>query len=349
MDIKFSGGPRNSQLDVQAEKKKQGALVLLLFILIGGFSYVYFFTGLIKPEEAQKAVEAPVAAPKIVKMPLPPRSTETAKPNETVATAAVPKSAAPSPVVVAPAASAAKPVVAAATAPIASAAKSVVAPPVPVKPATPPPAAAPAKVAPSPTQPKPKEENKKSVVAKQVQKTPRPALSVEKKARIAAEPKCGTPKPLAAGCSWSVIVGDYILEEALSADLGRVRKSGFAPIVNPGSRKKTAMNRLLVSEFKDRASAASTLEKLQRLTSDGFVIEQGGKYLLFAGSYLKSEAANVEKERLKIAGFATTVKPVDIAIPTMTLSVGPFTSKKSADAARIKLQSVGLKATISRP
>ncbi len=330
MDIKFSSEPKNSHREVPAEKKKQGALVLLLFILIGGFAYLYFFTGLIKPQEAKKTVEASAALPQIVKMPLPPRDAEMAKPKE----GASPKPAVPS--VVASTASAVKPV-----------APPPPPPPPAVRPAAVPAVVSPVKVAPTPSAPKPKEESNKSAVVKPAEKLPQPATAAEKKTKKVAAAK-SSDKKSSDGRSWSIIVGDYILEEALSADLGRVRKSGFAPIVKPGSRKKSAMNRLFVSEFKDRSSAASTLEKLQRLTSDAFVIEQGGKFLLYAGSYVNKVAATAESVRLKEAGYATTLKSVDIAIPTMTLSVGPFANRKAADAARGKLQSIGLKVSISQ-
>jgi len=63
MDLK----PSN---DTTAEKGKQNMLLVVLLILVAAFAYLYFFTGLIKPQEAQKPTEAP--APQVVKMPLPP-------------------------------------------------------------------------------------------------------------------------------------------------------------------------------------------------------------------------------------------------------------------------------------
>ena len=58
MEFKFSNESDNSQQKAPDDKKSQSALVLLLLILVGGFAYIYFFTGLIKPQEAQKAAEA---------------------------------------------------------------------------------------------------------------------------------------------------------------------------------------------------------------------------------------------------------------------------------------------------
>ena len=315
MDIKFSSASGNSQQEVPAEKKKQGPLVLLLLILIGGFAYLYFFTGVIKPQEAQKPAEAPVTAAQVVKMPLPPRSAADAPQKEQSAAAGEsPKSAVPAVVAV--------------TVP---AVKPAAAPPAPAKPVA---APAPAKPAAAPVKP----------AAAPV----KPAAAANKKQSAAAVPKGEVNKP-AAGGPWSIIVGDYVLEEALAADLGRVRKSGLEPVVKPGSRKKSAMNRLFVSEFNDRASAQVALEKLKRHTSDAFVMEQGGKFAVYAGSYLKNEAADSEKERLKSAGFSTTLKRMELSIPSQTLAVGPFTSKKAADAARDKLQRAGLKVTLSQP
>ncbi|MFZ4855820.1 MAG: SPOR domain-containing protein [Desulfuromonadaceae bacterium] len=354
MDIHFSNDSGSSQQAVSAEKTKQRALLLLLLILIGGFIYLYFFTGLIKPPEAQKTVEAPAAPPQIVKMPLPPRGGEVVKAKENpAATAGPPKAAAPA--VVASTAPAVKPVAAPpvsvkpVAAPVVAPAASAKPASVPAKPSVTPVAAPAAKAVPTPPALKPKDESKKSAAVKPAEKKPLPVPTADKKPGTTAAASKNEGKKAAAVGPWSIIVGDYVLEEALSADLGRVRKSGLDPVVKPGSRKKAAMNRLLVSEYNERLSAQAALEKLQRHTSDAFVIEQGGKFAVYAGSYLKSEAASSEKERLKAAGFATTLKRMDLAIPSQTLSVGPFASKKAADTARGKLQGAGLKVSLSQP
>jgi cell division protein FtsN len=63
---------------------------------------------------------------------------------------------------------------------------------------------------------------------------------------------------------------------------------------------------------------------------------------------LQIEAANSEKERLKAAGITTTLKQIEIAIPSQSLSIGPFKSKKDADAALTRLKNAGIKATLSQ-
>lgn len=363
MDFKFSKDSGDSQQqEAPGEKKKQSTLIVLLLILVGGSTYIYFFTDLIKPQEAQKPAEAPASAPQVAKIPLPPREGEAAKPggNAPVITD-TPKEAATAPVAASP--PAAKPVAAAAK-------------PVPV----PEPAA---KTAPAPS--KPKEEPKRIDAAKAADNKTLPAPVADKKVGKVAVAKAEVKKPAAAAKktgvadkksalakdgvkktgsgaqakqetvakaksaapgAWSILVGNYVNETALSAGMGRVRKAGLEPTVKQSVRKKSTMNRLFVSEFNDRAAAQSNLENLKRHTSDAFVIEQGGKFVLYAGSYLQSEAARTEKERLKGAGFTATIKHADIAIPSRSLSVGPFNNKKAADSALLKLKRAGIKASL---
>ena len=360
MDFKFSKESGNSQQEAPGEKKKQSTLLVLLLILVGGFTYIYFFTGLIKPQETRTTSEAPAPLPEVVKMPLPPREGEAAKPGGNVpGKAEAPKTVAAAPEV------AEAPVAKPAAVP-AKQAPAVKPAPVPAKPKVEPKKVEAAKPADKKPQPPPGTEKKglKAAAAKTEAKKPAPdakkptvadkkiapAKNAAQKAASGAPAKqetAATAKKTAAG-PWVLTVGNYVLEEALSADMGRVRKAGFEPKVKPSARKKTTMNRLFVSEYNDRAAALSTLEKLKRLTSDAFVIEQGGKFVVYAGSYLQGEAASSEKSRLKEAGFTTIVRHADIAIPSQSLSVGPFGSKKAADAARAKLKGAGIKASLTQ-
>ena len=70
MDIKFSKDADESQPAGGDNKGRQNVLLVVLLLLVGGFAYIYFFTGLIKPMPEQKVAEAP-AAPQVVKNPLP--------------------------------------------------------------------------------------------------------------------------------------------------------------------------------------------------------------------------------------------------------------------------------------
>lgn len=357
MDFKFSKNADDSQQESPGEKKKQGSLLVLLLILVGGFTYLYFFTDLIKPQNTQQQAETPAPEPQVVKMPLPSREDEPAKPAGTAPEKAEALNAA-------------------ATVPVTAEAPAVKPAAAPVK-QTP---ASAVKAAPSPAPSKLKEEPKKAEAVKTADKKAqlvplaaikgdkaaasrndgkKPAAAAKKPAvagkKIAAAKKDGGMKPVSGDQSAAIakkgakdssmlLIGDYVLEEALSADMGRVRKAGFKPVVKPSAHKKKSMNRLFVSDFIDRASARATLEKLKGYTSDAFIIDQGGRFSVYAGSYLQIESANAEKERLKAAGFLTTVRHTSIAIPSQSLSVGPFKSRKEADAALASLKSSGIKA-----
>jgi len=147
---------------------------------------------------------------------------------------------------------------------------------------------------------------------------------------------------------WTVLVGNYVLEEAMATDLARVRKAGLEAYVVPGTRKKTHMNRLMLAEFTDRDSAQAELAKLKRHTSDAFMIDNAGMHAVYAGSYLIDSRAGSEKERLAAAGFTLTVKHVDVSIPTKNLTAGSFAVKSAADDVLNKLRAAGVKATLTR-
>ena len=364
MDFKFSKDlDDSSNQAVDGSKGNQNVLLIVLLVLVGGFAYVYFFTGLIKPLKVQKPVEAQL--PQVVKKPIPTREGELGKGSATNVPSEINKESA--------AASAGKPEPAKV-----SQASPVV---VPV-----------AKEA-----PKLKEEAKKLEAAKPAVKKPQPALAekkgqkpaavkvdanktapVEKKPPVAAEKKEVTAKkavdkqkavggevkvkktaakpekkpaaaPGQAGSGrWTVVVGSYLLEDALAVDLVRVRKAGLEVSVVPGARKKTQMNRLFLAEYSDRSAAQAELDKIRRHTSDAFIMDHGGKYAVYAGSYLLNERALSEKERLTAAGFPLALKLAEVSIPSKSLTAGTFSDKKTAEAALKKLKSAGVKANLSQ-
>lgn len=359
MDFKFGKTAQDeTQPEGAKEGNKQNALLVLLLVLVGGFSYLYFFTGLIRPQSAPKAVETP--APQVVKNPLPPRGGDAAKaaaqPAEAKKDIPVKGEAEKAP--------ASKPAQAAVPAP--APAKEAVKQPAkpkeePKKAAAPVPAAAEKKAAASPSD---KKEAKAAPVKADDRKSAQPAAPADKKVEKAkAEGQKPAPqaaakaaKPAAKpakvdgesfGAGWTVVVGSYLLEDAMSLDMGKVRKAGLEPVVRPGGRKKTSMNRLLLAEYTDRATALAELDKLKRHTSDAFIIDQGTKHAVFAGSYLLDARAQSEKDRLAAAGFNLMLKRAEIAIPAKNLIVGPFADKQKADAAVALLKAAGLKVTVS--
>jgi hypothetical protein len=343
--------------DSTAEKGKQNMLLVVLLILVAAFAYLYFFTGLIKPQVAQKPAEPP--APQVVKIPLPPRdekpaATAPAGISEGAREAgknAVINPAKPEPRKEAKAETPEKPQKPELAKPSKAAPpekKSVTpekkgAAPEAKEPKT----AAAAKQQPAAAAKKPAKNNDK--VAKAVIKVPSGLSETTKKpAPVALDNEEVNAVPATGKGSWTVVVGSYVLEDAMASDLARVRGAGLETGVREGGHRKTGMNRLQAGEYPTRADAQKELNTLKQYTSDAFILEQAGKFAVYAGSYLLMERADSEKERLAAAGIKLTLKHAEVSIPAKCLTAGTFSDKKAADAAVKKLKGLGFKATLSR-
>lgn len=357
MDFKFSKDQDGSSNQVvEGRKGNQNGLLILLFVLVGGFAYIYFFTGLIKPLKVQPPAE--VQVPQVVKNPLPARDGDPAKSGATAATEAKKDTASTQP---SPGKN--EPVEAAKSTPAASpAAKETPKPKEeakkiePLKPTVkkampiPPDKPVGAKAEVNKTVPTVK---KQPVVAEKNNKTAdkgKAAGSAVKAVTPTAKPekKPAAESVRASSGSWTVLVGSYLLEDALAEDLVRVRRAGLNATVLPGGRKKAQMNRLLLGQYDDRSTAKAELDKLKRHTSDAFIMDHDGKLDVYAGSYLLDERALSEKTRLAASGYSLTVKRTEVAIPSKNLTVGVFSDRKAAEAVLKKLKAAGVKATLIR-
>jgi hypothetical protein len=377
MDIKFSKDSAEGSQGAADGKGKQNVLLVVLLVLVGAFSYIYFFTGLINPLPEKKTVDAP-AVSQVAKKPLPSPDGTPAKADagaveakkDAAAPAAKPE-AAPAAPAVAPVA-AAKPkeepkvsgeAQTSVKKPLPGVGKPDVKKPAPVEKKQP----VVAEVKPAPAKEaekkpaveakkpvetkKPAEVKKSAEVKKPVEKQPAAAPAVAKSAKETQKPvkKEVAVAPVAAGTgNWTVTVGNYVLEESMATDLARVRKAGLEAYVVPGPQKKTHMNRLMLAEYTDRESAQAELAKLKRLTSDAFIIDSAGMHVVYAGSYLLDSRAASEKERLAAAGFKLTVKRADVALPTKNLTAGSFADKGAAEAVLKKLRAADIKAALTR-
>ena len=300
------------------EKGKQTGLLILLLLLLGGFGYLYFFTSLIRPQEAPPV---PQPVPQVVKQPLPARDAASADAVKTAAPAVPP---------VAPA---------------------TVAAPAPVQP----PKAADAKVAAVPV---PKPEVKKVVppvkpagqadsakvaVAPAVKKAEpvKPVISgkVEPKKTEPAHKKVVAAKP---GGPWTVVAGMYVVEETLAADMSKIKKAGLTPLMTSGPKRTVTMHRLFYKEFTTKEEAQKAIETVRRTAGSAFSIQRGDKYEVFVGSYAMSSGAQAEQQRLAAAGVTVTLRKSQVALASRKLTAGTFTDRKAADDAMKKLKAAGI-------
>lgn len=356
-DKSSKGGGSNSRL-----------LLLVLLLLVAVFGYLFYFTDLIKPRQEAQAPE-PVQTGQ-VKQPIPPRPegqpsgaapAEQAKPTEVTPPATVP----PEPAKAAPEQKApekGKTEPPASVKPAAPAAKKEQ-----PKPAEPPkapvakteqpkpaaPAMAPAnakqKALPSKTEAKQKavastagaKEAKKTTTAPVKPKTAAVKTAV-KKAATAVKAQAADRASAAETGEYTLRIGEYVVPTAMEKDKAKVRDAGLTPVVKEGSKKKEPMVRLFFGEFADQETARKELQRLRDATVEGFVLKEGGKYRVYAGSYFVEERAVKEQERLEALGFRLTLRKAGVSVPTLLLTAGKYASRGEAVKDVAKLKKKGL-------
>lgn len=330
MDSKFNNEATEGETQVKPEKGRQTGMVLLLLLLLGGFGYLYFFTGLIRPQEQPPAPQPP---PQVVKQPLPSRD---AAPADAAKTAEQkPQTAPPAPVPAVPVA--VKP--ADTKAAVASTPKAEAKKPVPAKPLAKP---EPAKAAVAPVVKK-AEVAKSAASAKQAEKStaevkPASSKQPEPLRKVAVAPKKHGP--------WTVVAGLYVVEELLAADMTKVKNAGLTPLITSGPKRPVAMNRLFYAEYASKDEARQAVEKLQRTSGGGFSVQRGAKHEVYAGSYAVQSGAQAEQQRLSAAGVKVTIKKSQVPLASRKLTAGTFTDRKAADDAVKKLKAAGIAAPV---
>lgn len=328
MDSKLNSETTEGEAQVQPQEKgRQTGMLVLLLLLLGGFGYLYFFTGLIRPQEQPPAPQPP---PQVIKQPLPARDAAPADAAKTAEQKNQPAPAAAAPV--APKPTVTK--VAAAPVPKAEDKK-----PVPVKPVAKP---EPVKAAIAPAVKKP-EPVKPAVQVKQAEKSDAEGKAAKSKQteplrKAAVAPKKHGP--------WTVVAGLYVVEEVLAGDLAKVKKAGFSPLMTSGPKRPVAMNRLFYGEYSSKEEAQQAVEKLQRAAGSGFSAQRGSKHDVYAGSYAVLSGAQAEQQRLAAAGVKVSIKKAQVPLASRKLTAGTFTDRKAADDAVKKLKAAGIAAPV---
>jgi len=324
MDFKFDAGSKGDAAHQGQDKGRQTLLLVLLLLLLGGFGYLYFFTGLIRPQEQPVA---PPPVPQVVKQPLPARDGVQAQMSSAVQPVAVPvagtaPAAVPAAVPALPAAGAAKPSAA---------------------PATLQPASKPVVPAVKPVAPVVKPAAQKPVVAtKPAASTPAVVPQVATKKAPVSKPALKPVAPAKTGGPWTVVVGNYVLEEKLAADMARVKAAGLTPVMTSGQRHMTTMHRLKYADYADRAMALQAVEMLKRTAGDGFALQRSGKHEVFAGSYAQLASAQAEQQRLAAAGITVSIQKSQVGVPSRKLTAGTYTSRALAESTLKKLKQAGI-------
>jgi outer membrane biosynthesis protein TonB len=335
----------------QSAAKSSGSLIVLL-ILLAAFAYLYFFTSLIVPHEKPADVNAPTVVTE-VKQSMPPKPADLATapapaPPATPAAKPAPATTPPPPAVktTAPAPVAAKPAPPAATPKGQPAAK-------PAAPAVAPKAQTAVKPTPAPL---PAASKTALAAVKKAETAPAKAgnsksAAVAKKAGEAKSVK--TPPPVAKKSAaivkpetYTVFAGEFPAGDEASAAEAKLARLGIKPIIRKEIKKSIRMNRLFYGAYTDYDQYSAELEKLRQAAKNAFGVENNGTYSLYAGSFAARDRVEKEKKDLAAKGVTLQIQPTVIALATVKLTAGVFSSKQEADKAAVKMKGAGLAAKV---
>jgi SPOR domain len=315
-------------------------LILALFLVIAGASYLYFFTDFIRPDNGSTKPQQTPATPE--KKPLPPRTDlqkDGGNPAKTEADKAQANLPSPPVAAVAPV----KPASEVKTAtPVAVPVKQepkTGANPMPIAKSAPAPAGAKAASQPVKTSVKAEPPKAKPVVPKSAKETNASAKSMAaSKTDKKAVKKISGP--------YTLLVGDYVPDKTLSAVLAQLKKNGIAPVKKETVLANEPMNRLFVGEYTDQDRAVAELQKLKKLTADAFIIAKDGTYSLYAGSYFTASRLNLETKRLAAKGVKTVVRTAKLKVKVTRVRAGNYANIDSANKAAHELDKKGLKVKV---
>jgi hypothetical protein len=355
---------------VPEKKSSQQLLLLLLLLLILVFVYLYFFTGLIKPRGEEPKPPPVAEAP--VKQPLPPRpgaapaQPQTAKQGTPAAPQGAPAKPGATPAAQQPApakeaaagktaapakeAPAAKPASVAGAKPVAPAPQAKpAAAPAPAKGAQP--AAVAAKeAAPAPGSAK-KAATQPGAAAKTAQKQPAgekaaagakaaaAGKTAEKTAAAGAKPQAPA---IAAAPAYTLVVEGELADSELASALAKLKQAGVTHVVQSKVHKGEPMHRLFLADFANRDEALEELERLKLAAPDAFLLKEGGRYAVYAGSYLRDAKAASEQTRLQGKGVQLLLKEATAPVNVHRVSAGAFANQAGADKAAKALKKAGL-------
>lgn len=297
------------------------SLILLLLAILAGGAYLYFFTDIIKPLDGTSKKTEPNSA-QAVKQPLPPRPGEQVDSRKNVASESKKELA------ITPAGKQQSGVNKEKSAALDKAVQSQ-----------------PVKTGSAVNSEKNTESKTKNVaVVKSVDKTSGNSTVAKQKSIKAADKKAFSENKNL----WTVVVGNYAVEEKLAADMTRIKQAGFSPSIKDCGRSRRLMYRLFAGSYANKERAEDVVADLKSASSDIFILKHQDRYTIYTGSYAIYAKAVEEKERLEKAGYNVHIQNTNVSVPTKQLLLEAFANKESAEAAIDKLKQSGISATLSR-
>lgn len=169
------------------------------------------------------------------------------------------------------------------------------------------------------------------------------ASSTDRKKLTAASKRTAMPAAAKNAGNYTLVVGSYVLKSSMLADKAKLERAGLKPSLSEGKKKSEPMNRLLVAEFGTYSSARSELIRVKKASKDAFLLQENGRFTVYAGSYFNHERAVQEQDRLRKQGFVPIVKKSSAPVSTYTLSSGSYATREAAVKEAGRLRKLGFK------
>jgi len=138
-------------------------------------------------------------------------------------------------------------------------------------------------------------------------------------------------------------ITDLVALKNVNSTTAKLKKAGITPVSRYKGTTVIPMHRLFYAEYPDYKSAAADLDILRAKKATGaFIVREGEKCILYAGSYIKEKYCAIEQDRLFDEGVRLVMKTAPVEIPMNYITAGSFASQEEADNAVEKLKKARL-------
>ena len=177
--------------------------------------------------------------------------------------------------------------------------------------------------------------------------TPSPASQpVADAATSAAEPvRTSTPASAArpvAGSGYTLDVGSFLLESNRDELVAKIKKLGYEPLVTPIDATLN-MTRLRLGTF-GRDEVENALDFARSIEPGSYSAPAGDRYVIYAGTFLKSESVDKLTRRFLEEGIKVHPEPVQVVRTLSRIRFGNFATQEEAAAVAREVGKAGLRA-----
>jgi len=163
-----------------------------------------------------------------------------------------------------------------------------------------------------------------------------------------ADPKPASPKQSAAdGKRYSLQVGAFVFKTNLNHSIDKLKALGYETRVDE-SAGELKLTRLHAGEYPP-ADAPARLALLKQKAPDAFSLPEGGRVLLYAGSFKNARRAKAYADKLRAQGFDIRLEEALVPMTLFKLRAGRFAGKAEAQAALAHLKKEGLDGFVVGP